>query len=41
MVRPISAKICRVRPLVNRMGTNTQTVVRVLAVIAPAIWRQP
>ena len=32
----MSIKICRVSPCTNRIGTNTQMVVSVDAVIAPA-----
>jgi hypothetical protein len=36
IVRPISVKICFVRPFVNTIGRNTATVVSVEDVIAPA-----
>lgn len=36
MVRPMSTNSWRVMPLVNTMGRNTHTVVRVEAAMAPA-----
>ena len=41
MVSTISIKIFRVRPCTNRMGTNTQTVVRVEAIMAPVTCLAP
>ena len=36
MVRPMSTNSCLVMPSVNTMGRNTQTVVSVEAMMAPA-----
>ena len=41
MVRPISVKSWRVIPSVNTMGRNTQMVVSVEAMIAPATCPAP
>ena len=41
MVRIMSMKICRVMPWTKMMGTNTQMVVKVEAVMAPMTSRAP